>query len=85
MGNSGTTKVYHIIRLMLAIARLHNFSINKRLLMLADNNTDIVFTPTDVSFNVQHNQLRHLAANFEYDEALLNTSIPIPWSQNQIA
>ncbi len=82
-------KMRKIKRLMVAIARLHNFCINERLAsqrlhtMTRTANSDEVpvYTPRNVSFSAQETMLRENAADFEYEE--MELAFENAWSMNR--
>ena len=61
-------KMIKIKRLVVAIARLHNFCINKRLAMLSNNWDRVVFTPRNAMLTAHEDMLRATAAEFEWEE-----------------
>lgn len=81
-------KLKKIKRLMVAIARLHNFCINERLASQlctrsTTNNGDNVpvYTPRNVSFSAQETMLREIAADFEYED--MEHAFENAWSMNR--
>ena len=77
-------KMRKIKRLMVAIARLHNFCINERLRTRTSDAGDEevpVFTPRNVSFTAHETMLRESAADFEYEE--MENAFENAWSMNR--
>jgi DDE superfamily endonuclease len=82
-------KVCNIKRLMVAIGRLHNFCIDKRLAMLQTNQQEQrqrqrpqrTFTPTNTDFDCHEAFMREAAAEVEYDDMVL--AFENPWSYNR--
>jgi hypothetical protein len=75
-------KMIKMKRLMVAIARLHNFCINERLQQKQHNNQDCaVFTPRNVRFTAHETMLRESAADFEWEE--MEDAFENPWSMNR--
>ena len=70
-----TIKLKNIKRLVIAIAKVHNFCINKRLLANGAQRTQsaqcdkqMIFTPTNVAFNRHETMLRDESALEQFDE-----------------
>ena len=61
-------KMIKIKRLVVAIARLHNFCINERLAMLSNNRDRVVFTPRNATRTPHEDMLRATAAEFEWED-----------------
>jgi len=74
-------KMIKIKRLVVAIARLHNFCINERLAMLSNNRDRVVFTPRNATLTTHEDMLRATAAEFEWEE--MEDAFEIPWSMNR--
>ena len=77
-------KLQNIKRLIVAIARLHNFCIDERLEAISaslPSNGQAVYTPTDSQFDMRHTQLRVLAAEDQFSEMV--TNFAVPWSHNR--
>jgi DDE superfamily endonuclease len=72
-------KMKHLSKLIVAIAQLHNFCINERLMEGMNENT--VFTPANVELETQYNRLRNLSANFDFQQMVLDNEVP--WSHNR--
>jgi hypothetical protein len=60
-------KLIKMKRLMVAMARLHNFCMNERLAKQGNNQDIVVFTPRNVRFTAQETMLRESAADFEWE------------------
>ncbi len=84
-----SVKMRRMKRLMVAIARLHNFCINERLASQLcttrmTNNSDealLVHTPRNVSFSAQETMLREMAADFECED--MEHAFENAWSMNR--
>ncbi len=75
-------KMIKMKRLMVAIARLHNFCINERLAESSSNNADRgVFTPRNATLTAHEDMLRATAAEFEWEE--MEDAFENPWSMNR--
>ena len=87
-------KVKNIKRLIVAIARLHNFCIDEQLAGKECHNQQQqqqqqqqgaaftpTFTPTNVDFDSHHTFMREAAADVEYNE--MRTEFECPWSMNR--
>jgi hypothetical protein len=79
-------KVKNVKRLMVAIARLHNFCIDERLLSVAHQNQrrgahGHTFTPTNVEFDAYEQYLREGAATIQHTEMI--STYDCPWSHNR--
>jgi DDE superfamily endonuclease len=76
-------KMIKMKKLMVAIARLHNFCINERLDMQNNNrgNRVAAFTPRNVQFTAHEIMLRDSAANFESEE--MDDAFENRWSMNR--
>ena len=77
-------KLQNIKRLIVAIARLHNFCIDERLEVISaslPSNGQAVYTPTDSQFHMRHTQLRAIAAEDQFSEMV--TNFAVPWSHNR--
>jgi hypothetical protein len=61
-------RMIKIKRLVVAIARLHNFCINKQLAMLSNNWDRFVFTPRNATLTAHDDMLQATAAAFEWEE-----------------
>ena len=76
-------KMIKMKKLMVAIARLHNFCINERLqeLQNKNQNNSAVFTPTNVTLTAHESMLRENAADFECEE--MDDACENRWSRNR--
>jgi hypothetical protein len=80
-------KIRKVKRLIMAIARLHNYCINRRLmtekrkLKKKGRRGRAVFTPKDTSLTPHEVMLRENAANFEWDE--MHEGCEEGWSRNR--
>jgi DDE superfamily endonuclease len=72
-------KMKNVHKLIVAIGQLHNYTINERLLETNKDNT--VFTPTNVELETQYRRLREVAANFDFQQMVLDNEVP--WSHNR--
>jgi hypothetical protein len=69
IGRPLSVKLANVKHIVLAIARLHNFCIDERLLQKsAATNQVVVFTPTNVAFDRHSTMLRDEAAHEEFEE-----------------
>jgi hypothetical protein len=76
-----TIKLKNIKRLVIAIAKLHNFCINERLLANARRDEQMIFTPTNVAFNRHEAMLRDESALEQFDEIV--EGYENAWSNNR--
>ena len=80
-------KMIKIKKLMVAIARLHNFCINERLQENknkhrdSSNGSTAVYTPTNVAFTAHETMLQENAALFEWEE--IDEAFENRWSRNR--
>jgi DDE superfamily endonuclease len=72
-------KMENIHRLVVAIAQLHNFCIDERLLEMSDDRA--VFASRDAHFDENDTALRELSSQFQYDDMF--AAFDIRWSQNR--
>lgn len=85
-----TIKLKNIKRLMIAIARLHNFCIDERLARPSNGTADatqpgappvVVYTPSNVAFDRHDIMLRDEAAYQQFEE--IEQGYENPWSNNR--
>ena len=83
-----TIKLKNIKRLVIAIAKLHNFCINERLRARDNNATElqqqrgqVIFTPTNVAFHRHEAMLREESAFEQFDE--IEEGYENRWSNNR--
>jgi hypothetical protein len=68
--------------LVTAIAQLHNFCIDERLLESNRvNQTNLVFNPTNIELATPFHRMRDIAAFFDYEFMELDSEVP--WSNNR--
>jgi hypothetical protein len=70
-------------RLVVAIGKLHNFTINERLLESKNKNSRI--NPNELNFNDDLAALRLRAANFQCEDMIANRESRVSHNRNEMA
>ena len=84
-------KMKHVKHLMICIARLHNFCIDRRLVEVDHRDgrhragPPLVFTPRNVAFDAHEQHVRELASEIEFDDAELVYDNPYSTNRERMA